>query len=107
MKVTKKDNYRVIIEPRGLGNYGFASISDHAIEPDETKRNQRYKELCEEIVDDVKRHVDSVGSVYVDFDTTEICEYWGYEWETDENGCPVCCQKAVDEWDSKNKRGIK
>ena len=64
-------NYRVIIEPRTIGDYEFASISESAIEPDEDKRNKEYKKRCEEILEQVKRHIDYVGNVYIDFDTEE------------------------------------
>ena len=104
MKVIKKDNYRVVIEPKRLGDYGIVSMPDYFIESDENKRNLRYKELCDKIVEDVRRHVDNVGNIYIDFDTEEICEYCGLTWETDENGCPVCCQKAIDEYENRKKK---
>jgi len=72
MKIEKKSNYRVIVEPRRIGQYGFASISDYAIEPDEDKRNERYRKECEQIVDNIKRHIDDVGAVYIDYDTEEV-----------------------------------
>jgi hypothetical protein len=92
------ENHRVVVEPRSLGDFGFGSISDYSICPDPEERNARYKEICEEIKSDIKRHVDQVGSVYVDFDTVLSCSFCNCEWETDANGEPLCCDEAVDEW---------
>lgn len=31
------------------------------------------------------------------------CSFCGYTWDTDDNGCPLCCQKAIDEWELARK----
>lgn len=66
--------YRVIVEPRKLGNLGIAHFSDGMIEPDETKRLELYKRRCEDIASQVKRHVDDIGQVYVEEETETIEE---------------------------------
>jgi hypothetical protein len=33
----------------------------------------------------------------------DLCTHCGYEWEIDENGCPVCCDKAIKEWEQAQK----
>ena len=29
------------------------------------------------------------------------CSHCGYTWEVDDEGCPVCCNKAVAEWEAE------
>lgn len=92
-------NYRVVIEPRRLGNFGSVSCSDSLIERDEEKRQKLYLERCEEIAADVKRHVDNVGSVYIDSDDASVCEHCGWAWTEDGNTYNGgCCDE-----DEKNK----
>ena len=111
MKKIRKFDWRVEVWPKGLGNFGCISISDYAIEPDEEKRNERYRMLCEEIKEQIERHVDNVGSVYVICDTEEVCEFCGLGWEEadgldpdEPKGIPLCCNKAQEEW-KKNSKG--
>lgn len=103
--ITHKSNFRVTIEPRGLGNYGFASFSPRLIYGDGPEAEKRMEkdiiERCEEIIEQVKRHVDNVGYVGVEFDSEEQCPFCGYNWEAacDGTGAPGCCQKAIDEYE--------
>ena len=100
MKITLKENYRVVVEPnRSYWNRGDLK------ELEEDKRN-----TCESIVDDIKRHVDDIQSVDVEFDESEICEFCQRVWEIWEEesedggyikGEPVCCNKAMDEFRTK------
>ncbi len=30
------------------------------------------------------------------------CSFCENEWETDDTGCPVCCNEAVAEWEVEN-----
>jgi hypothetical protein len=73
--------WQVIITPKSLGNFGFASMSDYGVEPDPVKRGQQYRERCEEIAREVKRHVDGVEDVSVEpvYEDDEIapCEARG------------------------------
>ena len=34
----------------------------------------------------------------------DVCSHCEYDWEVDESGCPVCCQKAIDEWESEKEK---
>lgn len=91
---TRYENYRVVIEPRGLGNFGSISMSDGLICSSEEDRQRRYRERCQEIVEDVKRHVDNVGLAHVDFDTVKECEHCGWAWtESDSTYNGGCCAK--------------
>ena len=104
-KQRKMENWRVVIEPRSLGNLGFASMSDQVIEPDEMKRNHRYRDACDSLVREVKRHIDGVESVYVDCDTNHTCDHCGYCWSgknSDYNG--GCCEKDQEEEDARNAK---
>lgn len=92
MKVTRKTNYRVVVEPR-THIFGIA-LSDDTIQKD-----------VREIESQIKRHIDNIGYLSVQHDTEETCSYCGLTWEVSEDdsdpyfpkGTPVCCQKAIDE----------
>lgn len=108
MKTRKQSNFRVVVEPRRLGDYGFCSMSDRLIHGDDEKKiNSLYKDRCEEIVDQIKRHVDNVKYASVECDTTEICSHCGRDWDESQNdtdpdfpkGCPYCCEAAIEEWE--------
>ena len=96
-KIVNKYDYRVIVWPRSLGNFGFVSMSDSMIEPDEEKRNKRYLEICKEIEDNIKRHIDNVDNIVITHDVDELCEHCGYAWEVDSDGIPMCCDEAINE----------
>ncbi len=88
------ENFRVVVEPRSLGDWGWVRTSDSLFTKNEEDRQRQYRERCEEIVADIKRHVDSVGSVYVDHDTVHKCEHCGWAWTEESatyNG--GCCDK--------------
>lgn len=93
MKLIKKSNYRIIVEPR---------TRFFGIELSEETQRRDLKEMEEQI----KRHVDNIGYINVECDTDETCSYCHLTWELSEDdkypdfpkGCPVCCQDAIDEW---------
>lgn len=82
-KVIEKINFRVVVEPK-THVYG---IKLSYVEQD-----------CKEMADQIKRHVDNVSSVSVDFDTNVTCSHCGYGWEEDITGEPLCCNAAIEEW---------
>jgi len=91
-KIVGYENYRVVIEPRRLGDFGIASVSDRMICPDEERRQREYKERCQEIVSDIKRHIDNVGSVDIECDAIEECEHCGARWtESSKEYNGGCC----------------
>lgn len=106
MKETRNFNYRVVIYPRSLGDLGCVRMSDSFLVPDSTERERKYKERCDDIATDVKRHVDFAGDVVIEHDTESACSFCENSWEisaddTDPEwpkGCPLCCQRAIDEW---------
>lgn len=75
--------------------------------------NHNTRALLDDMAAAVRRHVDHVGSVKVEYDTRAECSFCGYEWETvtaedlaerpDDYegqvlGEPVCCTKAAEEF---------
>jgi len=87
MKITKRVNFRVEVHPPI-----FLS-----------EKVERIKQRTEDLLRDIKRHID-FDDVNIKWDTEITCSYCHLSWEEDENGCPVCCNKAIDEW-KKSKEG--
>lgn len=85
------NNYRIEVYPRNVGDGGWIKMSERLIEPDDAKRNAIYKQECELLIPQIKRHVDGIGSVTVVFDTEEHCSFCGGNWteksETYNGGC--------------------
>ena len=86
MKIVKTENFRVVVEPPMYT----------VIRSDYTEK--QYRSACDEIVQQIKRHVDNVQYVSTECDSKYICEYCGYTWEEDETGEPMCCGKAQEEF---------
>lgn len=83
-----KTNFRVVVEP----DKRFYSFINN---PDEF-----FRDICEEMILQIKRHVDNVGLLHLEWDW--ICSFCGRDWEEDEDG-PLCCTKAVEEYDNDKK----
>ena len=83
----RKENFRVVVEPRYVRGYtndqsGYERWAHCSM-------NQ-----CGEIASAIKRHVDDVNSVSVEFDQSDVCEHCGNAWtenSRDYNG--GCCWK--------------
>lgn len=80
MKRTKVVNHRVVIIPSQI--LGLSLDEDMPM-------------ACEQIKDQVNRHVDGVGDVIIESDVVDECEHCGYAWEDN----PECCNAAIEEWD--------
>lgn len=105
MKITRKVNFRVVVEPRSLGDYGFIIMSDNSFNRKDEDIEKEYLNRCEGIKDEIKRHVDNVRSIAVDYDVEERCSFCGFEWEVDtETGEPRCCMSAVDEFNANKSK---
>lgn len=95
-------SYSVEVEPKSIGDFGYIVTSDRLIEPNKEKRLKEYKDICEQIVDDINRHVDNVGYVSVVEETENICEFCGGIWNPDTYGfyknCNGCCQREIEDW---------
>lgn len=102
-KVIKKSNFRVIIEPRRLGDYGSVRTSDSFMR-NESQIEKDYQRRCDEMVDQIKRHVDNVDNAYVDWDAEITCSHCGSDWIG--AGGPNCCEEAIAEY-NQSKESIK
>jgi hypothetical protein len=104
-KTAKKENVRVEVtqqNPRQM-----------MILPKQPQKQQQVEEEqirnCQELVSQIKRHVDGIGYCDVVYDVNYYCEFCGMEWavNTDYNdpdsavGEPLCCHKASEEWKAK------
>jgi hypothetical protein len=105
MKIIKKSNFRVVVEPRRLGDYGNIKISDNALYT-EQRAEKEYQRRCDEIVEQIKRHVDDVASAEVDYDAEAVCSHCGRAWEQDETGKPQCCTKAEKEFEESKTQVV-
>lgn len=77
------------------------------VEPDlgwSTKTVEQQKLICRNIAEQIRRHVDDVKHVSIRWDTKELCEYCKLGWETLQNGEPVCCDLAAQEWREERKQ---
>ena len=93
-----KENFRVVITPRGIGDFGSIRVSDSFFYGDGEKERQRFErdmqERCDDIADAVRRHVDNARYVEVKFVQEDVCEHCGAPWTEDSatyNG--GCCDK--------------
>ena len=77
--MSKRVNYRVVIWPAYQRYIGGDS-----------------KRISEELVASIKRHVDDVDRVEIEFDT--VCEFCGSPWEQP----PLCCEAAIQEWEREH-----
>ena len=89
----KQMDFKVIIEPRDLGDLGGVIVSTAWMSDDPAKD---YERRCNEIVQDVKRHVENVGSVYIDSTIFEVCPHCGTVIDPDDL-LPICCAALQDD----------
>jgi hypothetical protein len=84
MKITKCENYRVLIFP----DVRFTRLTE--------------EQECKRIESEIKRHVDDLGTIRIKWDVNSTCSFCGYEWEIDCAGCPQCCNAAIEEFKKGN-----
>jgi hypothetical protein len=87
-KVTEHRNYRVSVYAEEL--------------PWRQRTHKEWMAATEKIRQDIRRHVDDIGSAIVEYDTVHYCSFCFREWEVDGDGCPTCCSKAEEEWMVEN-----
>lgn len=88
-KLGARENYRVVVAPARAGWISLSGRSDQEI-------------TCDNIADQIKRHVDDVASIEIEFDQAHVCAHCGSDWTEDSpdyNG--GCCQ---DDEDAHNAR---
>jgi len=92
MKLIKKSNPRIVVEPK-------THIFGITLSEETQKRDLR------EMQEQIKRHIDNVEDVRIEYDIDEVCSHCNLNWEVSEDddgiefpkGTPVCCQNAIDE----------
>lgn len=92
--LSQPTNFRVVVEPRSLGNLGIIRTSDSFLYPTAEGRAKAYEERCQDIAEQIKRHVDEVGYITIESDREAVCEHCGADWteeSADYNG--GCCSK--------------
>lgn len=95
MKKTKT-SFRVEVTPRHPGDYGICFIGGETRTPEEERR------LCEEIAEQIRRHVDGINKPCVTWDVEKTCEFCGYGW-TEADDSPHnggCCNQDCDIMDA-------
>ena len=104
MKITRNTNVHVAIYPTPPGCFpGLASVGRGEWKEGEAEA------ACKEILAQIHRHVDGCSGArgellgYVMHDVEETCSHCGLEWEVDDDGCPVCCDAAVEEYEHETK----
>ena len=92
MKQINRNNYRVVTEVpdwrapgRDIDETHKAMISD-----------------CQQLEAEIKRHCDG-GDTEIKWDTEYTCSHCGYNWETEEDGLPICCDEAQKEFRNETK----
>lgn len=85
MKITKRENYRITVE--------FDEPWLLASENEPQKRHDELVSRGNDVVRDIKRHIDKIGRVGVEWDTKDLCSFCGYGFE--ESG--ECCGEALAE----------
>lgn len=99
---TIRENFRVEVVPRSVGDFGYVSVSGLA-----PRKEEEAISACEEIAEQIRRHVDGLPSwrdrgVSVEWDSKPVCEHCGSAWTEDSetyNG--GCCSKDEDENDPR------
>lgn len=87
MKVTTKENIRLEVM---------------AYEP-YTKSESVIIDALKNIEKQIERHVDNVQATNIVWDSVDRCSHCQEVWEEDDEGCPVCCNKALYEWEAGRK----
>ena len=85
-KKIRKD-YHVVVRPE-ISNYHNSNVE---------------QSFCLKIQEQIRRHVDGVEQCYIGYTEQTICEFCKSGWEEDENGQPLCCNRAIEEWDKLHK----
>jgi hypothetical protein len=75
-----------------------------AVYPISYRKSGPTRDDCVDIEREIKRHVDGVESIKVEYDRKEVCSFCGRKWATLEDGCPSCCTDAIEEWEKETEK---
>lgn len=112
MKAIKKSNPFVVVEPRSMGNFGSIRTCESLFYGDseiEQARLLRDKEdRCKEIAEQIRRHVDFVDHVRIEYETEALCSHCGWRWtEESDTYNGGCCSKDEEANPEKEVAGEK
>lgn len=104
---TLKSDFRVVVRLRAWGDLGIAYVSG------DPRSNEEKIGACENIAEQIRRHVDDLPSgrgrgVTVEWDSERVCEHCAATWteEGDYNGgCCEADERSAPASDSANKDG--
>jgi hypothetical protein len=91
-KIVRHD-FRVVVRPRDVGDFGFVRIGGQVRSEEEARK------ACEDIACDIRRRVDNLPTygnrgVNVEWEEAAVCEHCGYDWTEDsESYNGGCCLK--------------
>lgn len=91
MRKVVKQEIRVTVYPRSRTDFGWASFSNRDT-PEETEKYEM--RAVQDIMQEINRHVDGVGSAHVEWDLVTVCGYDNYCVDDDGNVLgqwPGCC----------------
>lgn len=94
------ENYRVTVTPDV--RYMLHRRTGESKEQHAARIQEHQSDECNTIASAIKRHVDNFGSVYVEYDRTEVCSHCGSVWTEGKdlyNG--GCCGKDIAEEDER------
>lgn len=95
MKKTRRSGFRVEVEPRSPGDFGYVRTNAF----NDSMREKDWESACEDIAEQIRRHVNGLPSygkrgVSVAWDVEAFCEHCGSVWtEDDPNYNGGCCAK--------------
>ncbi len=92
----RKSDFRVMVMPRGMGDFGGMSLSTRLLygntELEQARLERDEKERCEEIASAIKRHTDNVAWTEIVFEQERLCSHCGATWtETSDTYNGGCC----------------
>jgi hypothetical protein len=84
-KISKRTNYSVSVEPRKPWIYDITDL------------DEQMKSRCDDMVQQIKRHIDDVAWVGVVWETYNTCSFCGAVWTEDGNEFNGgCCDKDME-----------
>lgn len=74
-------------------------------EKDPQKLHEYWLSAMNSVINDIKRHVDGCVRIDPDWNSEEVCIYCESDPESDpETGQPMCCNKAVADYDTAHEK---
>lgn len=96
-KLGPKDDFRIVVYPRSMTDFGSMSCGRGFVYGFDDAAQARWErdmtERCNELIADMKRHVDNFGSASVEFTQERVCEHCGSRWtESSDQYNGGCCE---------------